>query len=89
MFLWGFGHFVWDLVQPQTLLRMGLQWQQMRAREALAGLTILGSFESVQTIDLSFRLAVAPLLSERVSYSLASSKIFRPPDGAEDRGKPP
>jgi hypothetical protein len=35
-----------------------------------AGPTIHGSFESFQSIDLPFRLAIAPMLSDRVSHGV-------------------
>ena len=51
---------------PHFLLQ--LQRKQARTEEFGPSSTIHRSFERFQTIDLSFRLAVAPRLSDRISH---------------------
>jgi hypothetical protein len=47
-----------------------LQRQQSGMQKFWAGPTIHGSFDSFQSIDLPFRLAIAPMLSDRVSHGV-------------------
>src|SRR3974377_1176575 len=55
---------------PHFLLQrpLSLHWKQARAEEFWPSSTIHGSFERLQTIDLPFRLAIAPRFSDRVSH---------------------
>jgi transposase-like protein len=60
--------------QPRFCLKgcgcRALQRQQAGMQKFWAGPTIHGSFESFQTIDLPFRLAIAPMLSDCVSHGV-------------------
>ena len=57
-------------VLPQVLLRKRLQRQHPRMQKVWAGPAIHSSFEGLEAVDLSFRLAIAPPLADRVSHGI-------------------
>jgi len=56
--------------RSQSVLRNCLHRQHARAQKFWPGSTIHSAFEGFEAVDLSFRLAVAPLLCDRISHGV-------------------